>query len=219
MQMYAAARIAFDPSTSRVISQEKFNSVYKELVSKWQVFRSSVAIQPWDSSRVFEVISTKCSEFSMSRMSLRTISVTGTHEALLRSLLSFDGIKPNKGYPVMTVSKFLHFFNPSLFPIYDSKIVEMRVFGRFRNDYKSFCAKYGMNPARRDVVLLHNYVLWAAETIVSAHPAFMQQFVDWLKHELPPREFEAGENLDQLFATAFEFTAIGAAFDDTCPPV
>ena len=39
----------------------------------------------------------------------------------------------------MVVSKFLHFYNPGLFPIYDNKVIWNQVFRRFRNDFRDFC--------------------------------------------------------------------------------
>ena len=39
-------------------------------------------------------------------------------------------IKPNQDFPVMTVSKFLHFYNPGLFPIYDTEMIWEKVFKR-----------------------------------------------------------------------------------------
>ena len=42
-------------------------------------------------------------------------------------------LKPVAGYPVMAVSKFLHFYNPALFPIYDNLVIWNGVLGYFRN--------------------------------------------------------------------------------------
>jgi hypothetical protein len=39
----------------------------------------------------------------------------------------------------MTVSKFLHFYNPGLFPIYDNAVIWDKVLRRFRNDFRDFC--------------------------------------------------------------------------------
>ena len=41
----------------------------------------------------------------------------------------------------------------------------------------------------------------------------MGRFVEWLRQEMPPSHFKrvSGSLLEQLYATAFEFTAIGAA--------
>lgn len=60
---------------------------------------------------------------------------------------------------------------------------------------------------------LRNYIGWGSSLMSTAHPDFMPRFIDWLEDELPKRAFAiAGrETLSRLYATAFEFTAIGAA--------
>src|SRR5664279_1950612 len=62
-----------------------------------------------------------------------------TGPRLQASLESLREIKPNQGFPIMTVSKFLHFYNPSLFPIYDEAVIWKKVFGRFEGEFRSFC--------------------------------------------------------------------------------
>ena len=51
---------------------------------------------------------------------------------------------------------------------------------------------------------------WASSLLAVRHGTFMQVFVDWLDKlpntQLPKRRFDA----TTLYATAFEFTAIGA---------
>lgn len=129
------------------------------------------------------------------------------------SLMAMGGIKANKGFPVMTVSKFLHFYNPSLIPIYDTEVIWNRVFKRFRADYEEFRTSANLASRAGDVAFLRNYICWASSLMAAAHPAFMSAFVDWLAGELPPKKFDAmgRDLLATLYATAFEFTAIGAA--------
>jgi hypothetical protein len=57
---------------------------------------------------------------------------------------------------------------------------------------------------------LRYYMDWASSLLLVAHEGFMQVFVEWLEKqpgvELRQRTFDAAT----LYATAFEFTAIGA---------
>jgi hypothetical protein len=113
----------------------------------------------------------------------------------------------------MAVSKFVHFYNPGLFPIYDTEVVWKRVFSGFMGQYRSFCAGAGFNAGAEGAGFLRNYITWGSSFIQSAHPKFMTQFAQWLGAELPPRRVTAidPKRLERLYATAFEFTAIGAA--------
>jgi hypothetical protein len=122
-----------------------------------------------------------------------------------------QGIKPHKGFPVMAVSKFLHFYNPGLFPIYDHEVVWNKVFGHFGTDFRNFCAAAKITYDVGDTAFFYrNYLSWASSLLSSAHEEFMRVFVEWLGKQpgadLASRSF----NCRMLYATAFEFTAIGA---------
>jgi hypothetical protein len=124
------------------------------------------------------------------------------------------GIKEKIGYPHMTVSKFLHFYNPALFPIYDGAVIFDKVFTRFRSDFRDFCEAAGIpyKTAINDdsAAFLVYYMRWANHLLASAHPTFMMAFVNWLEKQ-PGAELERrGFDAATLYATAFEFTVIGA---------
>lgn len=93
------------------------------------------------------------------------LSKSGTERRLESLLEKMRGIKPKKDYPTMTVSKFLHFSNPQLFPIYLS----------------------------------------------GAHGNFMPVFIDWLDKQPGTKLAERRLDVATLYATAFEYVAIGAA--------
>ncbi len=123
-------------------------------------------------------------------------------------------IKQNKHYPLMTVSKFLHFYNPELFPIYDNAVIWDKVFRRFRDDFRDFClaAKISYEIAMNDDTgkFLHYYTLWASSLLSAAHAGFMEVFADWLDKDPRTRLPEWRFDPRTLYATAFEFTVIGA---------
>jgi hypothetical protein len=208
MRLYGASARAFDPTKP---DSETFGDIYK-ILSGWQVFRGACTSARWSSQDTFDRIRKEFCEFSWGGpVSLLTLAGSGKDEALLSRLESVRGIKPNVGYPVMAVSKFLHAYNPSLFPIYDNEVIWERVFRRFKNEFKEFCWSskldydIGFTP-----LFLRNYVSWSSSIVASAHPKFMEIFVAWLVKQpgcQMPRDFDASS----LYATAFEFTAIGAA--------
>lgn len=90
--------------------------------------------------KLFETIKGEFPEFSWGgSINLLTLAKSGARARLESRLAKMQGIKPKKSYPHMTVSKFLHFYNPGLFPIYDNKVIWEGVFKRFRNDFRVFC--------------------------------------------------------------------------------
>jgi hypothetical protein len=209
MDLYDLSREAF----SGAGSLGAFEHIYNNLASYWQVFRPHGADECWDAARTFEVIRREFNEFDYaSGTSLTNLNGDKKH-AVLFSLMALDGMKPNTGYPTMTVSKFLHFFNPALFPIYDTAVVWSRVFGRFGIDYRAFCEGANLDSSADGAAFLRNYVCWAGSVMTTAAPDFMSSFVAWLEDELPRKRFATLEPafLRTLYATAFEFTAIGAA--------
>ena len=122
-------------------------------------------------------------------------------------------VKPMSRYPLMAVSKFLHFFNPSLFPIYDGAVMENQVvFGRFDGDYRRFCGDAGLDYNCSGEAFYPNYLHWARSLVRAAARSFMPTFLRWLKEELSPEHYKllSRNEMMTLYATAFEVTAIGA---------
>jgi len=132
---------------------------------------------------------------------------------LLASLSRLRNIKPNKEYPTMTVMKFLHFFNPRLFPIWDREVVGGRVFRRFRSDYREFCKSKNLDPYAKGAKFIPNYTLWAGDLIRSSGTKFMNSFARWFRSQVGshPDTLNVLQDIDKYYATAFEFVAIGAA--------
>lgn len=212
MDLYDAGRTAFSSATEPSIAFRSFESVYANLAGPgWQVFRPFGVTRCWNARQVYDSIRSGFAGYSCADVTL--LSLPSDQHALRQALESLRAIKPKSTYPTMTVSKFLHFFNPSLFPIYDTEIVENRVFKRFRSDYHAFCTQHQLNPKASGADFLMNYMRWASTLVAGAGPTFMARFVDWLREELPPRRFAALDpaHLARLYSTAFEFTAIGAA--------
>lgn len=215
MELYAESRKAFGgggaPEGDALAA---FTKIYQNLKSYWQVFRSSKRITPWTAERTFDEFRTRLDAFSQSSgVTLRSFSDSGLQQELIKALKPLKPLKPTTDYPTMAVSKFLHFFNPKLFPIYDTAVIDNSVFKRFRRDYRACCASADLDPAANGPKFLGNYVMWGSKLLQDAGPAFMDGFIGWLRDELPPQVFRnTGEaDLRQLEATAFEFTIIGAA--------
>jgi hypothetical protein len=120
LDMYEASQSAFDPSLSDDEALRYFMKIYDEL-GCWQVFRSRQKdAYSWEPLQIFKTIKREFREFSWSgRVNLQNVLKSGTGYRLESCLRKMEGIKQKQGYPHMAVSKFLHFYNPALFPIYD----------------------------------------------------------------------------------------------------
>jgi hypothetical protein len=114
----------------------------------------------------------------------------------------------------VAASKFLHVFNPALFPIYDIAVVWNKVCnGVFRQDYLDFCHRRGYSPGERTAQFNLNYTLWASEYMQLADSDLMDNYVGWLARQVGGSR-DAGNILGdarQYYAAAFEMIAIGAA--------
>ncbi len=111
----------------------------------------------------------------------------------------------------MAASKVLHFYNAELFPVYDSEIIWKKVLTRFKEEFRDFCVALSRPWDFGDTPLFYrNYMSWGAHLLEQAHPQFMNVFEGWLGKQpsanLSARSFHAS----RLFATAYEYTIIGA---------
>ena len=217
MELYDAAFRAYDPAVSEANRFEAFTTIYAALSSReWGAFRPVGAANCWRPRRIYDTISNKLADFSPTvQVHLRNFQ-PDRRAALVSAMQALQGIKPVRGYPTMTASKFLHFFNPGLFPIWDNAVIDQRVFKRFGGDYESFCASIALDPSAVGAEFLGNYICWASRCVVDAGERFMPTFIEWLRDEIPPRRFRALDSarLPSLYAVAFEFTIIGAAITE-----
>ena len=123
LDLYEASQCAFDPSSSADEAYRHFEKIYDELKSSdRQVFRPSSPADCWPPRQIFKTIKREFQEFSWGGpVNLLNFPKSGTGVRLEASLWKMREIKPMKSsYPHMAVSKFLHFYNPGLFPIYDN---------------------------------------------------------------------------------------------------
>jgi hypothetical protein len=116
----------------------------------------------------------------------------------------------------MPVTKMLHFANPALYPIWDRAYLWGEVMwgaAPFRQEFDSFCRQHGFSPITNDLDFVLYYTLWAASYIQAADGNFMTWFAEWLdghyRADLLATQMEP--HVSTLYATAFEFVAMGAA--------
>jgi hypothetical protein len=214
LDTYEASQVAFDPSASAGDAFRHFQIIYDELASsRWNVFRPHGRESCWPPRQIFETVKREFSELSWLGP-VNLLNFPKTAPSLESCLRKMRGIKPNQEYPVMTVSKFLHFYNPGLFPIYDTAMIWEKVFKRFDNDFRGFCWTAGIpyDSAIKDgtAAFLRYYMLWANSLLKVAHPTFMAVFTDWLGKQPGAELSKRRIDPTSLYAAAFEITAIGA---------
>ena len=220
LDLYDASQCAFDPSSSEDEAFRKFLRIYDDLASRqWNVFRPCSPADCWPPQKIFATIKREFQEFSpRCPVNLLNFPTSGKGLRLESCLARMNGIKPKKGFPLMTVSKFLHFYNPALFPIYDYEVMWKKVCNRrFKNDFRAFCDRERIpnsivgDSAEDTAAFLRYYMIWASSLLSVAHAGFMLIFRDWLGQqrgtELSKRKFDP----TTLYARAFEYTATGAA--------
>jgi hypothetical protein len=225
LDSYAASRRAFDPSSTLDQGLRDFAHIYNVLTTDFQVFRPQSPIDCWSPKKIFETIKREFVEFSWyGPVNLLNFPKSGTALRLETCLAKMQGMKPKKEYPLMAVSKFLHFYNPSLFPIYDNKMIwEKVLYGRFKAEYREFCSRERISNhvafQADTAVWLRHYMNFASSFLSIAHRNFMPVFLEWLGHQrgvdLSRQKFDAAT----LYATAFEFTIIGATAAESAASV
>jgi len=225
VRLYALAEAAFDRDDPR---EDAFGQVYDTLRAYWQIFRNGSG---WSARRTFRVLmSPPCRACSPERLDLLRLARGRDVPTVWQCLRAMSGVKtlPAHNVSAMAVSKFLHFFNPTLFPIYDRAVVRNRAFPRFRSRIATSRERW-RDPLRLletdrvyDAGLgeyLH-YLLWAADCVSSVDSRrsmtlFAEMFSDMLRAENFPGTVP--RRLTAYFATAFEFAMVGAVTQEPTP--
>jgi hypothetical protein len=213
LDLYRSAVIAFgrvDQSTRK----SRHETVFRHLRSWYGVGRNGMLC---DASTVFSVLTNGCQSCSRSSgVTLTSLAEKSNQQAVVDCLKSMRGLKRLRSgtFPIMAVSKTLHFFNPRLFTIYDNHIVLKKVYRVFRTDWDSCYDKIGADVNDDWIKFYLAYLLWGGSMIRSAYPTLMENFAAWFI-ETVSKQRNAEDFRDELrvsYATAFEFIIIGAAY-------
>ena len=188
--------------------------VYDMLSGYWQVWRPLGANQCWPAGQIFETIKREFSNFTWTGgVTLANFSPSN-RMPLLSCLSKMATLKPTRqGYPIMAVTKFLHFYNPALFPIYDEAVIWKIVLEkRFNRDFRVFHEMKRIEyESGYRAVWIANYMAYANWLLSSAHPQFMSVFEEWLAAQPRCERVKGKQFVTRRYATAFEYTIIGAA--------
>jgi hypothetical protein len=112
LDLYQAAKQAFGSTLDEDDRRGKFDRIYGSLKSWWGVGRRGNLAAP---DTVFALLTNKCGLCSRtSHITLINIHDRSCQASVVECLRRVRGLKKLKSgdFPVMAVSKFLHFFNP-----------------------------------------------------------------------------------------------------------
>ena len=200
-RLYQYAADAFGPTPN----YEAFCRLYRHMVSYWQVGRKGILAPP---ERVFEMLTKGC-EAAGRHTGCTLLSSDG--KAVCVAVRAMTEVKIISEYPHMAAAKFLHFYNPALFPIYDGAMIWNRILYRaFRSEWEDVCDEYGIKFWEGSEAFLITYTSWAAEVMQTAAPEIMLAFEQRFR-TLSGNELAASENVAQYHAAAFEYLLMGAA--------
>ncbi len=195
--------------------------IHATLRGYWQIFRNG---EGWSAERVHRVLgSPPCRACGREALDLPALAAGRDLRMVWGCLKAMSGVKqlPAGNISAMAVSKFLHFFNPRLFPIFDRAVVRNQAFPHFRADIQAACRRWeaALAPLRADQEYARglndyvHYLIWAAETVGSAGTAtgmrrfgaaFRRMVADENRGATPPRDVAT------YYATAFEMAMVGA---------
>jgi len=222
LRLYDDSRHAFDPAVPADDALKCFRQIYDELVRPpraggWGIARNASG-PLWTAEKTFEFLKAEFSNLPWGGP-VNLINFQNIQTTLLSSLEKMKSFKPLKSseWPTMAISKVLHFYNAELFPVYDNAVIDQKVLKRFKNEFKDFCLAF--SPPwnwENTPTFYRNYMGWGAYLLGAAHARFMEVFAEWLAKQpgadLSKRHFDA----KRLFATAYEYTLIGAYADSYC---
>jgi hypothetical protein len=222
LENYKHGAIAFDPAGDRDQRQAAFQRIYDQLKGYWQVFRPGQA--SWDDRTLFNVLNDDLSTCNRTGgLTLANLSDDG-YSCILDGLDKLRGLKKMQYYPIMAVSKFAHFFNPKLFPIFDTSVISNQVLGdAFASEWNAFYYQFQPTAHRlfqsrwastetRGLQDPITYIAWAAKMIGQRHASLMDDFSEWFMAAAGASAEERAllPEIKKYYATAFEYIAIGA---------
>lgn len=216
VHLYNHAIDAYHIGNSNSHALRAFVQIYEYLRKYWKVFRGKDVVSYWEAVEALENLRGVCSAWgNSSDLTLMSLDVSNSRTQLQGCFDAFAGIKrlSSGDYPWMAASKFLHFFNPRLFPMWDrAEVWDMALNSRFQHDYQAFCRRIGAKPGERSSIFNCTYTAMAAELMQNAHPELMVQFASWFRQNCVGCDDKHSvlEDINTYYATAFEIILLGA---------
>jgi hypothetical protein len=215
LDLYNQMTSALTPGLAEGDALKFFRPVYETLWMKWKLYREG-CLSHWEATEALQHL-TEISQYCdiESGLTLASLVVDTSLDSLLPIFDAFSGIKRQSSgdYPWVAASKFLHVFNPRLFPIYDISVIwNVALNGRFKEDYVQFCRRTNARPGERSARFNCTYTALAADLMQNSHSDLMPIFADWFQQSCSDDEDQNHllDAIDTYYATAFEIILIGA---------
>jgi hypothetical protein len=169
------------------------------MVGYWKINRGSGLAT---AEKVFEMLVDGCSAASRHK----GVTLLNYDDLVVKTAIrSLSRVKINSEYPHMAASKFLHFYNPSLFAIYDDAVIWKQVLhGQFRREWSLVCSEYNIKVWEPSERFLTTYYSWSSEIMKSTEPQLMAEFVR-LFGDATGEVLAAPSDVKNYYATAFEY--------------
>jgi len=203
LRLYSYAEEAFEGKGDAAA----FSKVYDHLRAHWQVFRRGSA--KWGPDRAFQELVALPREVRSLRLSKMKEHEWGR---VWECINRVKDVKRNKEGPsLVAVSKFLHFWNPGLFIIYDHQQVETFVFGH--HWLGAEVMKSGTPPVAdlpdpdKSRLAWYLYVLHWASRFLTTNTQVAQTFLATVR--IKAANAEAPRNIERYEATAIEWFLLG----------
>ena len=84
----------------------------------------------------------------------------------------------------MALSKFLHFFNPTLYPIYDTAVIENLVLHTFSDDWHGFDKRIHVPNLHLGLAYYLKYMVWLADLMAKHNDQIMEVFRKWCRSRI-----------------------------------
>lgn len=204
IRLYELAKDAFNQNVSLQQREEKFKLMYDDLKS-WQIFRKARHYLSYQ--ELFSLLNTDtCQACSRERVTL--LDWKNHYSVIAECIEKVKNIKikPSGKYSVMAFSKFLHFFNPKLFPIFDQEYIGKKVLHNKHLDTVSDYLKFmeSITDQFREI----------GNNLQDRMQYFREWFYKkWLQE--PNRSFVTSqlEYISEYYPLLFDFISIGASMN------
>jgi hypothetical protein len=187
---------------------EFFRILYSQLTQYWGIGRGGgLATPDYIFSRLIDGCRDSARSSGVTLISPEHLRAT----AVATAIAEMKATKRNNEYPHMAASKFLHFYNPGLFPIYDGAVIWNEILnGIYKREWSSVCYRYGIKVYETSERFLLTYFAWAAELSKCADEELTQSFSTIFRDRarLDKRDLPG---LDKYYASSFEYALFGAA--------
>jgi len=204
-ELYMIAQSAFGPQPNF----DAFCEVNQWLRSYWKIGRGG---EIWDSQQVFDALLEGCAASGrLSNLSLMSDG-DGRSLATVKAVRAMAGVKKVGEYPHMAAAKYLHFFNPRLYPLYDNEVIWKRVLhGTFLSEWKEVCREAPIKVWEPSERFLITYYGWASDLMRTTEPKMMDIFASWFRAEAGTSLGSIEDDVSHYHVVAFEYILVGAA--------